>query len=132
MGVECETAKLKEAELIKEVDYMTCLSNVVLVKNSNGKWKICVDYTNLNKTCAKDSYSLPSIDWLVNGASDFHVFNFLNTYSRYNQIRRYPPNEEKTTFMIEGPNYCYQGSRTSDYGQSLLRLDRQKPRGVCG
>jgi hypothetical protein len=58
-----------EANFISEAKYTTWLSNVVLVKNSNGKWRMCVDYTDLNRACPKDSYPLPSINKLVDNSS---------------------------------------------------------------
>nr|KYP49822.1 Retrotransposable element Tf2 [Cajanus cajan] len=59
-----ETQKLLNAGFIREVRYTTWLANVVLVKKSLGKWRMCVDYTDLNKAYPKDSYPLPSIDRL--------------------------------------------------------------------
>ncbi|GAU47897.1 hypothetical protein TSUD_25120 [Trifolium subterraneum] len=56
---------LLEANFIAEAQYTTWLSNVVLVKKSNGKWRMCVDYTDLNRACSKDAYPLPNIDKLV-------------------------------------------------------------------
>ncbi|GAU51522.1 hypothetical protein TSUD_140370 [Trifolium subterraneum] len=56
---------LLEANFIAEAQYTTWLSNVVLVKKSNGKWRMCVDYTDLNRACPKDAYPLPNIDKLV-------------------------------------------------------------------
>ena len=47
---------------ICEVYYLEWLANVVLVKKANGKWRMCVDFTDLNKTCPKDSFPLPRID----------------------------------------------------------------------
>ena len=63
-----ETEKLLQAGFIKEIQYTTWLANVVLVKKVNGKWRMCTDYTDLNKACSKDSYPLSSIDRLVDGA----------------------------------------------------------------
>ena len=57
-----ETQKLLAAGHIKEIQYPEWLANVVLVKKSNGRWRMCVDFTDLNKACPKDSYPLPSID----------------------------------------------------------------------
>jgi hypothetical protein len=57
-----EIQKLLEARFIKEVFYPKWLANPVLVKKKNGKWRMCVDYTNLNKSCPKDPFSLPCID----------------------------------------------------------------------
>jgi hypothetical protein len=64
-----EVKKLLQARLIKEVDYPEWLPNVVLVKKSNGKWRMCIDFTNLNKAYLKDSFPLPRIDLLVDSTS---------------------------------------------------------------
>jgi len=77
-------AKLTTVGLIREIDYSTWLSNVVMVKRPNGKWKICTDYTNLNRACPKDVYPLPNIDHLVNGAVGHRMLSFLDAYSGYN------------------------------------------------
>ena len=61
-AVEEEVDRLLEARAIKEVNYPTWLSNTVVVKKKNGKWRVCVDFTNLNKACPKDSFPLPKID----------------------------------------------------------------------
>ena len=60
-----EVRKLLEADFIQEVYYPDWLANVVMVKKANGKWRMCVDFTNLNKACLKDSYPLPRINTLV-------------------------------------------------------------------
>ena len=64
-----ETQKLLSVGHIREIQYPECLANVVLVKKANGKWRMCVDFTDLNKACPKDSYPLPNIDALVDSAS---------------------------------------------------------------
>nr|KYP35063.1 Transposon Ty3-I Gag-Pol polyprotein [Cajanus cajan] len=68
-AVKLETQKLLDARFIREIKYTTWLANVVMVKKSNGNWRMCIDYTDLNKACPKDSYPLPNIDRLVDGAS---------------------------------------------------------------
>ncbi|XP_072071687.1 uncharacterized protein [Arachis hypogaea] len=60
-----QTASLLEAGFIRELDYLTLLSNIVLVRKHNGKWRMCVDYSDPNKACPKYSYPLPNIDALV-------------------------------------------------------------------
>ena len=50
-----EVGKLQEARLIREIYYSEWLANVVMVKKANGKWRICIDFTDLNKACPKDS-----------------------------------------------------------------------------
>ena len=69
-----ETQKLLRAGHIREIQYLEWLANVVLVKKANGKWRMCVDFTNLNKVCPNDSYPLPSIDALVDSASGINLF----------------------------------------------------------
>ena len=66
-----EVTKLIEADLIREAHYPEWLANVVLVKKPNRKWRICIDFTDLNRACPKDSYPLPSIDQLVDATSGF-------------------------------------------------------------
>ena len=81
-----EVEKLVKAGFIGEVQYPTWLSNVVMVKKKAGKWRMCVDFTDLNKACPKDAYPLPHIDRLIDGASGFRLLSFLDAYSGYNQI----------------------------------------------
>jgi len=68
---------------------------------------MCVDFTNLNKVCPKDSYSLPSIDALVDSASGCRLLSFLDTFSGYNQICMHPRDESKSAFLMELSNYGY-------------------------
>lgn len=57
-----EVSKLSHSGFIREAIYPRWISNPVLVKKSSGKWRVCVDFTNLNKACPKDSFPLPRID----------------------------------------------------------------------
>jgi len=106
-AIRDETHKLLAAGHIREVQYPEWLANVVLVKKSNGKWRMCVDFTDLNKACPKDSYPLPSIDALVDSATGCKLLSFLDAFSGYNQIKMHPMDEEKTAFMTERSCYCY-------------------------
>ena len=54
--------KLKQARAIKEVFYPKWLANTVVVKKKNGKWRVCVDFTDLNKAYPKDHFLMPRID----------------------------------------------------------------------
>lgn len=89
--VEEEVGKLKEEGFVKEVTYTTWLANIVMVKKPNEKWRMCTDYTDLNKTCPKDAYPLCSIDKLMNGASNYKMLSFMDAYSGYNHIPMYAP-----------------------------------------
>jgi len=95
------------ADHIREIQYPEWLANVVYVKKANRKWRMCVDFTDLNKACPKDSYPLPSIDALVDSTSGCRLLSFLDAFSGYNQIKMHPRDECKTTFMTELSCYCY-------------------------
>ena len=68
---------------------------------------MCVDFTDLNRACPKDSYPLLNIDKLVDAAASYEYMSFMDTYSGYNQIRIHLEEEEKTTFMTDGLSYYY-------------------------
>lgn len=78
-----------------------------MVKKATGKWRMCVDYTDLNKACPKDAYPFPNIDKLVDGACGFKLLSFLEGYSGDNQIKMYPHDQEKTTFIATEAKFCY-------------------------
>ena len=96
-----EIGKLLEAESIREVHYLEWLANIVLVKKSNNKWHMCVDFTDMNKACPKDCYPLPRIDLLVDATAGHSLLSFMDAYSGYNQIRMNPGDEEKTSFITD-------------------------------
>ena len=83
------------------------LSNPVLVKKKNEKWRTCIDFTNLNEACPKDSYTLLRIDQLVEAMAGHELFNFMDAYSSYNQIKMHPTDEDKTTFTTGQGVCCY-------------------------
>ena len=70
-----EVDKLLAVKFIREVYYPERQANVVMAKKSNGEWRMCVDFTNLNKTCLKDSFSLPQIDQLVDSTTGHELFS---------------------------------------------------------
>ena len=82
-----EVEKLLAAGFIREVFYPNWLANVVMVKKSNTKWRICVDFTGLNCAYPKDSFPLPRIDQLVDSTTGHELLTFMDTFSVYNQIR---------------------------------------------
>ncbi|XP_072071865.1 uncharacterized protein [Arachis hypogaea] len=81
-----QTAGLLEAGFIKELEYSTWLSNVVVVKKASGRWRMCIDYSDLNKACPKDSFPFSNIDTLVDSAAGYRFLSFMDAYSGYNQI----------------------------------------------
>ncbi|XP_072073769.1 uncharacterized protein [Arachis hypogaea] len=102
-----EVKKLIAANFIKEIRFTTWLANVVMVKKSNGKWRMCVDFTDLNRACPKDAYPLPCIDTLVDNSCGYGSLSFMDAYSGYNQILMHPSDKDKTAFITEYGNYCY-------------------------
>jgi len=78
-----------------------------MVKKVNGKWRMCTEYTDLNKACPKDACPLPSIDKLVDGAAGHRILSFLDAFLGYNQIKMHLRDKEKTVFMIDA-NYYYE------------------------
>jgi len=103
-----EVEKLLSVGFIREARYATWLANVVMVTKLNDNWRMCIDYRNINSACPKDTYPLPNIDRLVDGAADHKIMSFLDAYFGYNQIRMHPRNKEKTTFMTTDANYYYE------------------------
>ena len=71
------------------------------------KWRICVDYSNLNDACLKDTFPLPRINQIVDATTGHQLLSFLNAYFGYNQIPMYPPDSENMTFITPIGMYCY-------------------------
>jgi len=76
MAIEAEVEKLMNMQYIKEVDYPKWLANVVLVPKGEGKWRLYIDFIDLNKTCPNDSYPLSRIDDLINGTAKCLLISF--------------------------------------------------------
>ena len=107
LAAKAEADKLLNAGFIEEAHYTTWLSNVVLVKKANGKWWMCVDYTDLNKACPRDAYPLPNIYRLVDSPVGNKVLSFLDAYSGYNQIPMATSDMNKIAFISNDANYFY-------------------------
>ena len=96
-----------KAGFIREAKYPEWISNVVLVKKANGKWRMCVDFTDLNKACPKDSFPLPKIDQLVDSTAGHSLRSFMDAFSGYNQVPMNEQDEESTTFITNMGLFCY-------------------------
>ena len=105
--IKSEVDNLLEAGFIKEIKYSKWLANVVVVSKKGGKWRVCVDYTNLNEACPKDSFPLPQIDQIVDASAEHGMLLFLDAFSGYHQIPMHHLDAEKTTFIIPHDLFCY-------------------------
>ncbi|GKV17254.1 hypothetical protein SLEP1_g27785 [Rubroshorea leprosula] len=99
-SVAAEVQKLLQAEFVRRVDYCEWVANPILVKKSNGQWRMCVDYTNLNDACPKDCHPLPSIDRLVESAFGNERLSLLDAYSGYHQVHMAPEDEKMVTIVF--------------------------------
>ena len=79
-AVKEEVLKLKQAGAIKEVFYPEWLVNTMVVKKKSGKWRVCVDFTNLNKACPKDLFPMPWIDQLVDATVGHPRMSLLDAF----------------------------------------------------
>nr|AAO38019.1 putative gag-pol polyprotein [Oryza sativa Japonica Group] len=102
-----EVTWLLEAGFIREVIHPEWLANPVVVPKANGKLRMCIDYTNLNKACPKDPFPLPRIDQIVDSTAGCDLLSFLDAYSGYHQIRMAREDEEKTAFITHVCTFCY-------------------------
>ncbi|KAK9187630.1 hypothetical protein WN944_019028 [Citrus x changshan-huyou] len=82
-AIEQEVDRLLAARFIRKAVYPDWVSNVVLVKKSNGKWRMCVDFTYLNQSCPKDSFPLPRVDQLVDATARHEMLSFMDAFSGY-------------------------------------------------
>ena len=89
-AVNEEINKLLQAKPIREVEYLDWLANVVLIKKANDKWRLCIDFTDVNRACPKDSFPLPQIDLIVDAKAGHELLSFMDAFSGYNQIRMDP------------------------------------------
>jgi hypothetical protein len=83
LAAKAEVQRLLDSNIIREVKYSKWLTNVVLVPKKNGKMRICIDFTDLNKACKKDPFPVPSIDNSIGKAVRCKHFSLLDCFSRY-------------------------------------------------
>ena len=87
--------------------YPEWLSNVVVVSKKGAKWRVCVDYTDLNEACPKDSFPLLRIGQIVDDVVGHRILLFLDAFFRYHEIPMHSPNTEKMAFITPCELYCY-------------------------
>ena len=102
-----EVGRILQAGEIREVEYPKWLANVVLVKKENGKWRLYIDFTDINKACPKDSFPLARINLIVDATAGHELLSFMDAFFGYNQISMDPDDQEKTSFVTAQGTYCY-------------------------
>ena len=97
-----------EAEgAIRETFFPKWLANTVVVKKKNGKWRVCIDFTDLNRACPKDLFPMLKIDQLVDATYGHSRMSFLDAFQGYHQIALAPEEQEKMAFISPDANYHY-------------------------
>ena len=94
-----EVARLLAAGFIVEVFHPELLANPVLVLKKNDTWRMCVDYTDLNKACPADPFALPCNDQTIDATAGCECLRFFDAYSGYHQIKMVVKDQEKTSFI---------------------------------
>jgi hypothetical protein len=98
---------LLDVSFIKEVYHLDWIANPVLVPKKNKEWRMCVDYTDLNKACKKDPFGLSQIDHVMDSTASCSLLSFLNCYSGYHQIPLKEEDQIKASFITPFGVFCY-------------------------
>src|SRR5947207_3277546 len=106
-AIRDELTKLTATNFIREVYHPDWLANPFLLNTKNGKWRMCVDYTDLNKAYPKDPFGLPRIDQVVDSTAGSELLCFLDAYSRYHQVSLAESDCIKTSFITLFGAYYY-------------------------
>ena len=123
--IQTEVDNFLRAGFIIEVKYPEWLANVVVVPKKGGRWRVCVDYTNLNEACSKDSFPLPRIDQIVDASTEYGMLSFLDAFFGYHQIPMHLLDAEKTTFITPHGLYSYNVMPFSLKKKIIIRSDSQ-------
>jgi len=127
-----EVIKFKKAGAIKEVFYPEWLANTVVVRKKSGKWRVCVDFTDLNKACPKDPFLMLRIDQLVDLTVGHPRMSFLDAFQGYHQIPLAAEDQEKMAFVTPVGNYHYKvmpfdlQNAGSTYQRMMTRMFEQQ------
>ncbi|GJU59750.1 reverse transcriptase domain-containing protein [Tanacetum coccineum] len=102
-----EVAEWLKAGIVRPVKYPTWISNPVLVKKTDGSWRMCIHFKNINSACPKDYYPLPEIDNKIEAVMGFPLKCFLDAYKGYHQVQMAEEDKEKSAFYTDQGTYCY-------------------------
>jgi hypothetical protein len=105
--IRVEILKPLATGFIRECKNPVWLTNPVLVPKKTDKWRMCIDYTDLNRHYPKDPFPLPRIDQVVDSIAGSALVCFLDCYSGYHQIALKVFDQDKTAFITSHDLYCY-------------------------
>jgi hypothetical protein len=106
-GARNEVKRLLSAGVIREVTYPEWLANTIMVKKANGKWRMCIDFIDLNKACPKDEFPLLRIGSLADAATSSELMSLLDCYLGYHKIWMEMEDEPKIIIITPSGTYCY-------------------------
>jgi hypothetical protein len=106
-AAKAKVHRLLEAKFIEPIAYPTWLANVVMVQKKSGKWRMCIDFTSLNKACPKDNFPLLRIDKIVECAAGYEVMSLLDCFSGYHQIYMKEEDKASISFITPFSTYCF-------------------------
>jgi hypothetical protein len=106
-AAKAEVHRLLEANFIEPIAYRTWLANVVMVQKKSGKWRMCIDFTGLNKACPEDNFPLPRINKIIDSAAGCEVMSLLDCFSSYHQIYMKEEDKASTSFITPFDTYCF-------------------------
>ena len=105
--IQTEVDNLMQNGFIRVVKYPECLATVVVVLKKGNQWRVCVDYTDLNDACPKDSFPLPRIDQIVDASVGHGMLSFTGCLLGISPDPHTPLDAEKTSFITPHGLYCY-------------------------
>ena len=105
-AIKADVEKLTNVGILRETIFPMWIANPVMVRKHDGSWRMCIDYSDLNKACPKDCYPLPEIDQKVESLQGFQWKCFLDAYKGYHQIMMSTDDEDKTTFYTDHGTFC--------------------------
>jgi hypothetical protein len=100
--VKKEIEKMLEAGFIRPCRYAEWISSIVPIQKKDGRWRVCVDFRDLNRATPKDEYAMPVVETLINVAASNKILSFMDGNAGYNQIFMAPEDIHKTAFRVPG------------------------------
>jgi hypothetical protein len=100
--VKKEIEKMLEAGFIRPCRYAESISIIVPIQKNDGRWRVCVDFKDLNRATSKDEYPMPIAEMLINTTAGNKILSFMDGNADYNQIFMAPEDIHKTTFRVPG------------------------------